>query len=138
MGLSYLGLEGAVPVDKKFARLIEPGFRFYFLVLFLFAAASAAFSLKIAAAEILAVVLIYFYYRRENIRRRRKIVKYVETLTYNVNDVTKTSILNFPFPMAIINAESEEISWCNDHFLRDNGKQGPDLRNKAFRRCPGV
>jgi len=124
-------------VDKKFLRLIEPGFRFYFLVLFLFAATSAVFSLKVAAVQVLAVVLIYFYYRRENIRKRRKIVKYVETLTYNVNDVTKTSVMNIPFPMVILNADREEIIWCNDHFYEMTGSRDQLFETRIGDVVPG-
>ena len=125
-------------MDKKFVRLIEPGFRFYFLILFLFAVTSAIFSsLRVAAVQLCATVLIYFYYRRENIRRRRKILKYVETLTYNVNDVTKTSIMNFPFPMVIVNAEREEIVWCNDYFYAMTGMQEQFFETRIGDVVPG-
>ncbi|MCX7615512.1 MAG: DHH family phosphoesterase, partial [Clostridiales bacterium] len=125
-------------MDKKFVRLLEPGFRFYFLVLFLFAATSAVFSsMKVAAVQLCATVLIYFYYKRENNRRRRKILKYVETLTYDVNDVSKTSIMNFPFPMVIVNADREEIVWCNDYFYAMTGMQEQLFETKISDVVPG-
>ncbi|MDP4108558.1 MAG: DHH family phosphoesterase [Bacillota bacterium] len=124
-------------MDKKFSRLIEPGFRFYFLVLLIFSAASTFFSVKLALIQFCSAVLIYLFYRRENVRRRRKIVKYVESLTYNVNDVTKTSVLNYPLPMMILDAVSEEILWCNDNFHTVTGNRDQVFGNKVSEVIPG-
>ena len=42
-------------------------------------------------------------------------VKYIETITSNVDSAAKSSLLNFPLPMAIINYKGE-LSWFNEKF----------------------
>jgi len=104
-------------------RLLAPGTRLHFLVLIVFGCISFAYSVPVAVAELCAVVLLYLYYRRANSRRQQDIVKYMENLTYHVDNATKDSLVNFPLPMVIVNIGTGEILWCNDLFYDVTGSR---------------
>ena len=50
-------------MNRKMTQMLQPSFQLYFVCLILFAAASAFFSLYLAAAEAVVVVLLGLYYR---------------------------------------------------------------------------
>ncbi len=117
-------MRGAVQLNKrKLQRLLEPGFRHYFIVLALFAAASAFFNPWLAACEAACVVLLFFIYRRFTAHRRREILHYIEGLTQNVGVAMGDSALNFPLPMVIVKMDNGEILWSNEKFFQMSGNR---------------
>ena len=110
-------------MNKKIPRLLEPSVELYFVCLVLFVVASAFFNLYLAAAEAAVVVVLALYFRSNNRRRRREIVKYIETLTGNVDVAAKDSMVNSPLPMVIFRPESDDIIWSNDRFLQLAGER---------------
>ncbi len=108
-------------MDKKLFRLMEPGVRLQFFALLVFACLSFLYSWKAAVFELLIVLAMYLFYRRALSIRRREIMKYVESLTLNVDTAAKDSIVNFPLPMVVVNVETGNIIWCNDHFFSITG-----------------
>lgn len=104
-------------MNKRFMRMIEPRFRLCFIMLVLFALSSFFISPWLAIAELVAVLLVYLQFRHSVSKRNREIVSYVENMMNDVDAATKDSLLNFPFPMAIVKMNSDEIIWSNDEFL---------------------
>jgi len=111
-------------VNKKIKRLFEPNMRLYFLLLVVFAAATFLFgshAKTLAIVEIGVVVVLFFYSMYAGRKRNAEILKYIESLTYNVDSAAKDNLVNFPMPMAIFNLEDTEIVTANDSFLKVTG-----------------
>ena len=108
---------------NKLAHLLEPGMRLYFVFLLLFAAASALFSVPIAVIEAAVVLVLYLYLRRTNAQRQREILKYIDSVTCNMDTATKDTMVNAPLPMVIFRPENDEVIWSNDRFLQITGER---------------
>lgn len=93
----------------------------YFVILILFALASALFSIPLAVLEAVVVLILGLYTRTSGHKRRREITKYIENITGNVDVATKDTMVNSPLPMVIFRPESDDIIWTNDRFLRLTG-----------------
>ena len=108
---------------NKMTHLLEPSLRLYFLFLLIFAAVSLLFSWKIALAEFAVVVALYAYFRKSNTQRQREIVKYIESVTCNMDTATKDTMVNAPLPMVIFRPDNDEVIWSNDRFLQITGER---------------
>ncbi|MBQ1271712.1 MAG: DHH family phosphoesterase [Clostridia bacterium] len=111
-------------MDKKLAKLLEPGFKTIFLMLVVCVAITGYFSIPIAAAEGVCTVLLYVFYRRKARRRRNSVRRYVENLAFQVDNASKHTIVNFPLPMAILRLDTGELVWENEVFVSLNGHRG--------------
>ena len=109
-------------VNKKISRLLGPGLPFYFFVLICFAVVSASFDLAIGAIEGVIIVVLAIYSRHSSRSRKSNILKYIESVTSNVDSATKDTMLNAPLPMIIFRPETGEIVWCNDGFQEISGR----------------
>ncbi len=105
-------------MDKKLARIMEPGMKLNFVVLTLFSLASMFFSLWLGAVELIVVVLVYILYRNGVKKRSAEIRRYVENLAFQVDDASKHSLVNFPLPTIILRLDTGEIIWYNDGFIK--------------------
>ncbi len=104
-------------MDKKLNRIIESNARVAFLLLVIFAGITAFFGhYYVAAGQLAAVIAVYIYFRRRQSRRKEDMRKYVEKLVYQVDDASKSSLVNFPLPMIILRLDSGEIVWGNESF----------------------
>ena len=108
--------------NRKLQRILEPGFRLYFLALILFASASGFFApWWLAAGEAVLIVLLWFIYRRFTVARQREILRYITGLSQNVGVSLGDSALSFPLPMMVIKLDSSEILWANESFYAAAG-----------------
>ena len=110
-------------------RLIKQVFgtssRVFFIVLILFAVATfffGQFSLELAAIELGAAVLLYVYTRLLGRRRGKEMVKYIESVTSNIDSATKNTLTNFPLPMAIFTLNQNELIYSNESFQAISGE----------------
>ena len=110
-------------MNKKISRLLGPGFHFSFFVLVCFAVVSASFDLTIGIIEGVIIVILALYSRRNTASRKANILKYIESVTSNVDSATKDTMLNAPMPMIIFRPETGEIVWCNDGFQEISGRK---------------
>lgn len=108
---------------NKLSHLLEPSLRLYFIALICFAAASAFFNIYLAVAEFAVIIGLYSYFRRANTMRRREILKYIDSVTCNIDVATKDTMLNAPLPMVIFKPETDEVIWSNERFLRLTGER---------------
>ena len=114
--------EGRIsPLNRKISKLLQPSVQLYFVILILFALASALFSIPLAVLEAVVVLILGLYTRTNGHKRRREITKYIENITGNVDVATKDTMVNSPLPMVIFRPESDDIIWTNDRFLRLTG-----------------
>ena len=105
---------------NKLTHLLEPSLRLYFVFLLLFAAVSALFSVAVAVIEAAVVAVLYLYFRRSNAQRQKEIIKYIESVTCNMD---KDTMVNAPLPMVIFRPENDEVIWSNDRFLQLTGER---------------
>ena len=123
---------------KKLSRLLEPGMRLYFIVMLLFAVAAAVtHNYILAAVEVVITGVIYIYFRQSTARRRKEILKYIDSVSYNVDAATKDTMLNAPLPMVIFRPDSDEVIWSNDRFLRLTGEREHLFDTKLSAAVPG-
>ena len=109
-------------MDKKLNRIIESGTRLTFLLLLAFTGVTLWLGQYVLAGiEACAIVAVYIYYRQRQRRRRSEMRRYVETLAYQVDDASKSSLVNFPLPMVILRIDTREIIWGNDIFYEIAG-----------------
>ncbi len=105
-------------MNKKLTRLLEPALWLYFLSLALFAAASAYFNLWLGFIEAIAAGALCFYLRKGNARRKREMIRYLEGMSFCMDNATRDTMVNSPLPMVIFRPETGEVIWSNDRFLR--------------------
>ncbi len=108
-------------MNKKFSRITEPSMRLYFIVLVIFAIASVFFEWRLAVAEIAIVVVLFAYSRVSAVRRRREIIKYMESVSYELDKTTKEALTHFPLPTVMFRISDGEVLWSNEDFLRITG-----------------
>jgi c-di-AMP phosphodiesterase-like protein len=124
-------------MNKKLARLMEPGLALYFLFLVLFAVASAFFNPYLALAEGAIVVVLYLYLRASTNRRRKEMLRYLENITYHMDTASKDTMANSPLPMVIFRPETDEVIWSNERFLQITGEREHLFDTKLTAAVPG-
>lgn len=105
-------------MNKKLSRLLAPSLGLYLLCLVLFAAASAFFSVPLAVIEGVLVVILFLYLRRSSSARKREMLRYIESVTSNMNMASRDTMLSSPLPMVIFHPETDEVVWSNERFLQ--------------------
>lgn len=113
-------------MNKKILRLFQPGMQLYFIFLILFAVATFFYGTQsrfLAIIEISIIILLYIFSSISSKKRSQKLLKYIESVTYNINSATKDTLINFPLPMVILNLNDNEIIWSNDNFLKMTGER---------------
>ena len=100
-----------------------PGLQVVFFVLICFAVVSASFDLIIGLIEGLIIILLMIYTHKSVKSRKASILKYIESVTANVDSATKDTMLNAPMPMIIFRPETGIIVWCNDGFQAISGRE---------------
>jgi c-di-AMP phosphodiesterase-like protein len=108
---------------NKLTHLLEPSLRLYFIFLLIFAVVSLLFNWWVAVIELVVVLALYTYFRKSNAQRQREIIKYIESVTCNMDTATKDTMVNAPLPMVIFRPENDEVIWSNDRFLQITGER---------------
>ena len=103
-------------MDKKLAKLLEPGFKTIFALLILFVGVTFYYSIPVAVIEGILVGLVLAFYKMKARKRGNLVRRYVESLAFQVDNASKNTIVNFPLPMVIIEVDNGEIVWENQGF----------------------
>lgn len=115
-------------MNKKLARLLEPGMGLYFLVLLLFAGVAVWIrQYYVAAAELLVILLLFVHNRVASGRRKKALLNYIQSTTDSLGTAFKTGS---PFPMAVIKMSDSEIIWGNASFYQISGLRDSFLHQK--------
>lgn len=130
-------------MNRKLRRAFSSGNRVFFVLLALFAAATASLirftpvAIYLTATETVLMLAAALYYRHQAILRRRNIVEITAQLTSNIDSATNDSVLRFPMPMVIIRLDSGEILWGNDSFYKISGERQRVFESKIHDILPG-
>ena len=119
-------------MDKKLAKIFEPGVRLCFVVLIVFSLYSLTVSLQTGLIQLGISLLLIAYYKIGTKKRSENVGKYVENLMFSVDNASKTSLLDFPLPMVIMQADSSEIIWGNETFVDILGHKEFDSEPKRY------
>ena len=114
--------------------------RFYFIMLVVFAVATFFLGEKheaLAIAEAAVIILLLFYSRASEQKRSKEMLKYIESVTSNVDSATKNSLQNFPLPMASFSLEDNTIIYANESFLDMTGDREHVFEVKISDAVPG-
>ncbi len=103
-------------MKKQLLKIIEPGFGLYFWVFLLFACISAFFSRYLALFELVVCALLYIYYIVMMRHRRSKMMKYLESVSGNVDMELNKTLEDFPMPTTVCLLGTGQIIWYNDLF----------------------
>ena len=115
-------------MNKKLARLLEPGMGLYFVALLLFT--GVAFAVKqytVAAAELGVTILLFVYNRIASGRRKKSLMNYIQSTTDSLGTAFRSGS---PFPMAVIKMSDNEIVWANESFYKVSGLRDSFLHQK--------
>ena len=107
--------------NKKISKLVDPSFRLYFLVGFLFAAVTVRVSIPLAICEAAAMAFLWWYFRHTAQKRREGIRQYIDDVTDDMTTADKASMFSAPFAMMVFRPDTQEILWSNDSFMQLTG-----------------
>ena len=75
--------------EQKDQQLVDPSFRLYFLVGFLFAAVTVRVSIPLAICEAAAMAFLWWYFRHTAQKRREGIRQYIDDVTDDMTTADK-------------------------------------------------
>ena len=116
--------------NKRISKLVDPSFRLYFVVGFLFAAVTLRVSIPLAICEAAAMAFLLWYFRHTAQKRREGIRQYIDDVTDDMTTADKASMLSAPFAMMVFRPDTREILWSNDSFLQLTGVQEDIFDNR--------
>lgn len=123
--------------NKKLSNLLEPSLGLYLTCLVLFAAASALFSVPLAVVEGVVVVILYLYLRRSNSLRKKEMLRYIDSVTTNMDAASRDTMLNSPLPMVLFQPDTDEVIWSNERFLQLTDERDHLFDTKLSTLVPG-
>lgn len=103
-------------MDKRLARILEPGFGMYFIVFLVFACVSAFFSLFLALFEMAVCAALYIYYVVTMRRRNQEVLQYLEALSGGTDNETRQNFIDIPLPITVCMIGNGQVIWCNEQF----------------------
>ena len=115
-------------MNKKLARLLEPGMALYFIAMVLFAVGAVLLKqYQLAAAEGVLILLLFVYNRIANSRRKKALMSYIQTTTDSLGTAFHSGS---PFPMVVVKLSDGEIVWANEGFYQVAGIRDSFLHQK--------
>ena len=109
-------------MNKKLSRLIEPNIQPVIICLSLFVVLAIPFQPVLALAEAVLTIILYAILHHSAQKRRKNILQYIDGLTGGLDSASKNAVLNAPLPILVFHADTQEVVWCNDNFLRLTGQ----------------
>ena len=111
-------------MNRKLKSLLSSNIQLYVLILVLFAIATFFFgeySTILAAVELASIFILLIYTRVSGRRRSREMLRYIESVTSNIDNATKNTLQAFPFPLVTFTLEENEIIYANESFVAITG-----------------
>ncbi len=127
-------------MNRKLKSILSSNIHLYLATLILFAVATfflGEYNLYLAVAEVVIILLLMVYTRIANRRKSREMLKYIESVTSNIDNATKNTLQSFPFPMATFTLDDNEILYANEQFLALAGQGERLLATSVATIVPG-
>jgi len=107
-------LKGEVlAMNKKISRLLAPGFRLSILIAIFIVATTAFVDITFALYQSGIVLVLSIFAKIISLRQKKRLLRYVEEVTYSVDSARSENFLNFPLPMLIFCIDTGKIVWFN-------------------------
>lgn len=100
---------------KRYFKIFTPKTGFYLWVIFILILVVAYLDWKFAVPGLLLFTGLVFYFFKSSYTRKQEITKYIENLNFNIDTVTKNTLLNFPMPFVVVELGGK-IIWYNSYF----------------------
>ena len=114
-------------MNKKVQKLVEPSMKMYLIVMAAFSVITFFFQPIWAAAEGLTVILLAAYSKVSATRNQKRVIDYIESITYDMENAKNNSLLHFPLPLVVYRLEDNQVIWGNSYFFDMCG-----IRNQSF------
>ncbi|MDR3766024.1 MAG: DHH family phosphoesterase [Butyricicoccus sp.] len=109
-------------MDRKLKQIIQPGYHFYFAIFLVFSLSCAYVSYVMSGIGIVVCLMMYLVYRHREKRRRSEMMRYLQSVTLDAGQTSRSSIIDFPLPTVIVRASTNETLWANDAFCEATGR----------------
>ena len=103
--------------NLRFSRLFLPKVTIYLAAIFSLIAVICFIRPIMILPGLLLILIIFLYSVSENKARKRQIIGYIETLKFDIDSVTKDTLLRFPLPLLVAEVTGE-IIWYNSLFYK--------------------
>ena len=123
--------------NSRFQKLVAPGMRLYLIIMIVFAAVTFLLNEKLALAEGAIILILIIYSLLDARRRRKRLVDYIEDVTYNAESAKNNTLMNFPLPIVVFKMDDYQIVWGNQIFFDLFGKQKPSFEASLSEMVPG-
>ena len=81
------------------------------------------------------VVILYLYLRRSNSLRKKEMLRYIDSVTTNMDAASRDTMLNSPLPMVLFQPDTDEVIWSNERFLQLTDERDHLFDTKLSTRC---
>lgn len=120
----------------NFSKLFLPNITIYLIVIFILIVIIGILKPFMIIPGILFFLIIVLYSISNNNLKKREIIKYIEGLNFNMESVTKNTLLKFPLPLVVAELTGE-IIWYNSLFSdivkdNENSRKVKELLSKIF------
>lgn len=126
-------------MNNKINRIFELSTRLYFVILALFAIAAYFANpdptLSYIEGGIVLALLIYSFISGR--KRHKRLMEYIESVTYDAESAKNDSLGNFPLPMVAFKLKSSAIVWGNRFFFDIIGQASPRFDSRLTDFVPG-
>lgn len=98
----------------------------YFILLVLFAVSTFFFGkheFVLACIQLGIVLILYIYTSIIGRKKGQEMLRYIESVTSNMDSATKNTLQNFPLPMASFSIDKNELIYANQSFLEAAGER---------------
>ena len=129
---------GGYAMNNKISNILEPSTRLYIVILVIFAVLAYFFSDPLLAyIEAGIVIVLLIYNAISGSRRRRRLMAYIESVTYDAETAKNDSLVNFPLPMVAIKLKNSALVWGNRFFFDMLGDESPRFDSRLTDLVPG-
>jgi len=123
--------------NSRFQKLVAPGMRLYLIIMVLFAVVTFFINERVALAEGAVILILIVYSLLDARGRRKRLVAYIEDVTYNAESAKNNTLMNFPLPIVVFKMDDHQIIWANQIFFNLFGKQRPSFEASLTEMVPG-
>jgi len=124
--------------NNRFQKLVAPGMRLYLIIIMvIFAVVTFFLNEKVAMVEGAIILILIIYSLVDARRRRKRLVDYIEDVTYNAESAKNNTLMNFPLPIVVFKMDDYQIIWGNQIFFNLFGQQKPSFDASLSEMIPG-
>lgn len=123
--------------NNRFQKLVAPGMRLYLIIMVIFAVVTFFLNEKVAMVEGAIILILIIYSLVDARRRRKRLVDYIEDVTYNAESAKNNTLMNFPLPIVVFKMDDYQIIWGNQIFFNLFGQQKPSFDARLSEMIPG-